>query len=116
MSKTRQSVALEITVPATGLPRPEAANWFFMSHQGDEVQVLIGYIDAAEIRQARERIESGKSGVKLRPEPMHRLVLSMTAYLRLRSQANELFRKLKEKGVINEEVVAETRAEGEDVA
>jgi len=84
-------------VPSTG-----AANWFHLARANDEIQLLVGYID---LRKAGEGAQAariaGKTQVKLDVEISARFAMSMSGFLYLHRQVNELFSKMRDSGGVD---------------
>jgi hypothetical protein len=81
-----------IAVPTTGLPPAEAANVFHCTRVNGDVEVLIGTVPLFAMFQGLKQQAEGRA--EITAEITHRLLMSIDAFGRLRSQVNELFEKL----------------------
>src|SRR5579871_6750050 len=84
-----------VQIPTSGLPTPLGTNWFHFSMSNTDIQMLVGYVDplrASEFAQARAA--GAKSSDKLSPDVSQRLTMSLSGFLYLRAQVNELFQKM----------------------
>jgi hypothetical protein len=83
---------LRVEVPKTGLPAPEAANFFYFSFSGPEVQLLIGFIDLNDLLR-----EAGIVGTPdrapIKPEITHRILMSPRGFAAFRQQMNDIAQK-----------------------
>jgi hypothetical protein len=95
------TVELSLQIPVSGLPVPVGANWFQLSHSLDQVQLLIGYVDPLVAHFAVASARANKSEPTLEPEVLSRVSMSMTGYLRLRGQVEEMFGKLRAMGALD---------------
>jgi len=99
-------VQVALKIPDTDLPVPEGANWFHLTNSNADVQLLVGYIDPRVTHAVVESVIAGKAAHKatIAPEVTHRLLLSITGFLYLRAQVEEMFVRLREKGTVTTEL------------
>lgn len=109
-------MSVRMDIPSTGLPAPSAANWFHFSHHGGDIQLLVGYIDLYSLASQVEknRAKQGKGAITLKPEVTHRVQFSVSAFLLLRGQIDEMFQKLKSAELIADVTPTPSRSEGSD--
>lgn len=91
---------MELDVPTKNLPAPEGANWFNLTRLNADVQLMVGYVDPLAAHRVGLAILAGEKNVRLAPDVTHRFMLSVGGFLYLREQVEEIFRKMKEKGLL----------------
>jgi len=72
-------------------PEPRAANFFYFTFAGADVQMLIGYVDLRAIHDLKETAEP-----TLAPEILHRLSIGQLGFKQLRAQVDEIAKKYDE--------------------
>jgi hypothetical protein len=72
--------------PPDQSPPPEAANFFYFTFLGPDVQMLVGYVDPRTVHEARLRGEE----VVVTPHVAHRIALSARGFQHLRKQLEEI--------------------------
>lgn len=116
MSLPRQKgIPLTVDVPRE-LPQPEAANWFHFSQHAAETQMLVGYIDSFDIAKAQQQLTDGVPEPKLRPLVTRRVVVSLSAFLFLRQQVEDIYGQMVRNGLVIEENVSSPVDEDESHA
>ena len=85
-----------LVVPESGLPLPEAVNWFQFSRAADAVQLSVGYIDLNAIHRAATAAKAERQIPDLSVEVSHRLVMSMAGLNVLKAQLDDLLRQFAE--------------------
>lgn len=102
MIAKKMQAQMKVNVPETGLPSPEAANWFHFRHHMGDVEMLIGYIGAGQIEKVVPRLAKGESVDALIPETTRRIVLPLAGFVHLRSQVESIHKKLLEAGLLED--------------
>jgi hypothetical protein len=83
------SVATEF--PTEGLPLPQAVNFTRIDHVGSEVQLSVGYVDLSVLAGIINQAKQGAlRETSLKVDVSHRLVLSADAFLRFKTQVDQI--------------------------
>ena len=93
-------VDVAIIPPVANRPPAEAANFFHCSVAGDEIQLLVGYIDPELVlAQAGEATKGGRT---FHPELSHRFLVTTRGFMLLREQLDAVAESVR---AASEEVV-----------
>jgi hypothetical protein len=100
VDRPQQPVAAQITTPKTGLPAPEAANWFHFSLANLDMQMLVGYIDPRDAGEFADAVRSGRKDTPvIIPTVTRRIMFSLSGFTQLRNQIHEMERRMKAAGI-----------------
>ncbi len=96
-----QQLAIKVSLPPTSaLPPAEGANYFHIAFVSDEVQLLVGSINLADLHEAAQ---GQLAELSVTPNVAHRYLLSVTAFERLRANVETIYaaiQGLKAKGAV----------------
>lgn len=92
---------LQVKAPDGSAALPIGANWFhFRLHLGD-LEMLVGYVSAGAIEQITPDLMAGRDPQPLEPEVTGRYLVQMNGFLQLRAQVEDIYKKMKEAGVLD---------------
>ena len=106
----KQLVSIGVSVENLGqLPKPEAANFFYFAQIGGmDIQLMVGYIDPANVHMLTSSADAtkNKKEIVVTPEITHRFALNARALLHLQSQVNEIVQSIRDSGALDQVSVA----------
>lgn len=95
-----QQVEFQLEYPET-LPPPEAVNHFRISRVGNEVQLLVGYVDIGRLAKFLEEAKEQKSEsptFTLQPEISHRFSIGLGPFQELWQKVNHIYTAMEAAG------------------
>jgi hypothetical protein len=82
-----EKIAFRVQLPPPEeLPKPEAANFFYFTFVGPDVQLLVGYIDFRVFHDASKN----KEVLTASPQVYHRFLIPQTGFDQFKLQVDEI--------------------------